>query len=626
MLQSTKTYDAERPASPQPLASWYAQGLSDGLGDRVLMFDNTHAPSLELLRFRQDLAELPGFETALREQIRRLARFQHPAFARVRSVQRIEPDDDLALISNHTAGTRLSEVLRRAHGPGLAATLIRELAPALAELQQHAGGGAHGLLNPDRIIVAPDGRLTIVEHVIGPAIDALDLRIDRLASMGIALPPVHDRPFVRLDAATDWYQLGLVAVAVLLGRPVTPADLPHLERVLDQVGEAAGRDGTPLSPFVRQWLDRTLQIAGNRIDSDADARAALDELLRKEQSRDVRRLQAVPPPPPRDRQVASPPPVTPAAPPALTAVPARPPAAAPTPPMAAARGPQSSAAVASRPSGGLLSDQGPFAAFEREAQAGKQLLLDIERRAALRDDAAVATASVAAERPQRTRRAALPAALTTVIVAQAIAIALLARAVWLAPATPMVLETDASGGNVVVTSRQTAADPLQLAVAPDLGWVRVTSPSTEASAAGAAGQGSAGVLRVSSPIAFTVVEGEQTLGSVPGADIRLPAGRHEIEFVNAALGYRSRQVLHVEAGQTLSVHVAPPRGLVTIDASPWAEVAVDGRAIGRTPIGPLPLMPGEHQFTFSHPSGGTDTQRVLVKSADTVRVIGKLRY
>ena len=450
--------------------------------------------------------------------------------------------------------------------------------------------------------------------------------------MGIALPPAHDRSFVRLDAATDWYQLGLVAVAVLLGRPVTAADLPHLQHVLDHVGEAAGRDGTPLSPFVRQWLDRTLQIAGHRIDSGADARAALDELLRKEQSRDVRRLQAVPPPQPRERQIASPPPPTPVTPPILTAVPARPASAAPTPAMATAPTAPGSTAVAgpwraSGPSGGLLSDQGPFAAFEREAQAGKQLLLDIERRAVLRDDAAVADASVPTGGPQRPRRAgALPAVLTIVIVAQAIAIALLGRAVWLAPDAPMVLETDASGGNVVVTSRQTATDPLQLAVAPDLGWVRVTAPPTEAPAAGPAGQASAGILRVSSPIAFTVVEGEQTLGSVPGADIRLPAGRHEIEFVNAALGYRSRQVLHVEAGQTLSVHVAPPRGLVTIDASPWAEVSVDGRAIGRTPIGPLPLMPGEHQFTFSHPSGGTDTQRVLVKSADTVRVVGTLRY
>ncbi|HWW82774.1 MAG TPA: hypothetical protein VNZ26_04180, partial [Vicinamibacterales bacterium] len=57
----------------QPLASWYAQGRSDGIGDRLLMFDNTSAASLELLRFRPEFAAAPGFESALRERVARLA-------------------------------------------------------------------------------------------------------------------------------------------------------------------------------------------------------------------------------------------------------------------------------------------------------------------------------------------------------------------------------------------------------------------------------------------------------------------------------------------------------------------------------------------------------------------------
>ena len=38
--------------APKPLASWYTEGLCDCIGDRLLMFDNTGKPSLELLRFR----------------------------------------------------------------------------------------------------------------------------------------------------------------------------------------------------------------------------------------------------------------------------------------------------------------------------------------------------------------------------------------------------------------------------------------------------------------------------------------------------------------------------------------------------------------------------------------------
>src|SRR5918995_174788 len=159
MPEWTTPPDPAPPAAPKPLASWYAQGLSDGLGDRLLMFDNSSAPSLELLRFRPDLADLPGFEAALREQVRRLDQFRHPSFARVRAVQRLEPDDDLALISNCTPGKRLSEVLHEARGPAFAAALIRQLAPALVLLQQHDAGSTHGVLSPDRIVVSPEGRL-----------------------------------------------------------------------------------------------------------------------------------------------------------------------------------------------------------------------------------------------------------------------------------------------------------------------------------------------------------------------------------------------------------------------------------------------------------------------------------
>ena len=297
MPQQTTSHDAEAPApSPsQPLASWYAQGVSDGLGDRLLMFDNSSAPSLELLRFRSDLAQVPEFEAALREQVQRLARFQHPAFARVRSVKRLEPDDDLALISNYTPGKRLSELLHHARGPELAAVVIRQLAPALAQFHQQNAGTPHGLLSPDRIVVSPEGRLTIVEHVIGPAIDGLDLGLAQLSSMGISLPPAG--AMSHLDAASDWYQLALVAVSVLIGREVTESELPQLEAILDRMGRIDGRDGKALPPPVHEWLARALQISGERIESGADARAALDELIRKEQPRDAGRLEPARPAP-----------------------------------------------------------------------------------------------------------------------------------------------------------------------------------------------------------------------------------------------------------------------------------------------------------------------------------------
>jgi hypothetical protein len=211
-----------------------------------------------------------------------------------------------------------------------------------------------------------------------------------------------------------------------------------------------------------------------------------------------------------------------------------------------------------------------------------------------------------------------------VALVQAAALLWLARAVWFTPQPPVIVTTDPSGASVAIDSPSAGPAPIRLASAPDLGWVRVTTPGA-AGVLGSRAADGAGTVRISSPIPLKVLEGSRVLGSVPGADLELDAGRHEIDLVNDALGYRSRQALDVEPGQSVTIHVAPPHGFVTIDASPWADVTLDGKAIGRTPLGPLPLTLGEHVITFTHPTGGSDRQRVTVKSEQSLRVVGKLR-
>jgi len=91
------------------LASWYTPGRSDGFGDRLLMFDNTDAVSLELLRFRRELAVTPGFDNALREGVERAAKVRHVAFAEAHAVVFLD-ERDLTLVSTHVTGQRLSEL------------------------------------------------------------------------------------------------------------------------------------------------------------------------------------------------------------------------------------------------------------------------------------------------------------------------------------------------------------------------------------------------------------------------------------------------------------------------------------------------------------------------------------
>jgi serine/threonine-protein kinase len=62
-------------------------------------------------------------------------------------------------------------------------------------------------------------------------------------------------------------------------------------------------------------------------------------------------------------------------------------------------------------------------------------------------------------------------------------------------------------------------------------------------------------------------------------------------------------------------------GYVTADASPWAQVWVDGREVERTPISRYPLPPGEHQLRFRNPELGKEIRRkVRVEPGKVVRV------
>jgi hypothetical protein len=62
------------------------------------------------------------------------------------------------------------------------------------------------------------------------------------------------------------------------------------------------------------------------------------------------------------------------------------------------------------------------------------------------------------------------------------------------------------------------------------------------------------------------------------------------------------------------------RVAVSINATPWAIVRVDGREIGETPLAGIELEPGPHVFEARMPDGTTREQTVEV-SADRVTVV-----
>lgn len=280
---SADRLDTAAAASPTGIVAWYAQGFADRLGDRLLLFDNTGAPPLELLRIAQRLTGDPGFEPALRERVEELKPFRHPAFARVRGVSVLaEPTPQLALVSEHIPGERLSHILREARAagfrpdPGTALWLVRQLMPAISALHEMGAEIAHGTLSPDRIIVTPTGDLVVTEYVLAHALESLGAEPSHLwKELGVAVRP-GARPR-RIDQRGDIEQVALLALAVLLGRPLAPDEYPR--RVRELLDEACDPLRWSLVPPLRLWLNRALRIDAKAFATARAALESLDELL-----------------------------------------------------------------------------------------------------------------------------------------------------------------------------------------------------------------------------------------------------------------------------------------------------------------------------------------------------------
>ena len=556
----------------QPHASWYAQGHADPIGDRLLMFDNSRGPSLELLRFSWRVAGSADFETALRERVDLLSQFRHEAFAKIRAVEMLEPERDLTLVSNYVPGKRLSESFAALRGPVFAAWLIRELIPALADFQQHARGLAHGALTGDRIVLTPEGRLVIVEHVLGSALQRLQLtRSELWLRFGIATPPGTSGAAV-LDPQADVFQLALVAVGVLIGRPLASYEYPDdLATTLAAFERSTGRE---LPSSLRSWLTRALHLGGEPFGSARDAQNALGE------------LQAAP-------------------------------------------GNLELAAAGMFTAGPRTIDRAKWDVQdaeqdleEQDLDAGRDYATATDVRGIVRKSPSGPRAGDAPLHHSRTRaglRDYLLAAFAAIAVAQ---MAYIAYVVYVkAPA--IIVQAPQShplqNAGFVRTGTQSPPHALALSV-PAL-----VAEAPQNNVAMAAAPVRTGGVRLLSPVEVQVLEGDRVLGSSSDGPIVASAGRHEFEFVNSALGYRARRVVNLKAGAVVSLPLPHPEGRISINATPWAEVWIDNIHVGETPLANLSIPIGEHEVSFRHPSFREQRRTATVRFDAPTRISADLR-
>jgi PEGA domain len=724
--------------------------FSDGLGERVVAADGATGELLQILRLRPTLTAVPSFEFALRERTARLANFRHGYYARVRRVDRaMAPTSALAIVSDHLEGTRLSDILRVAEEKELqldinaALCLIRQLVPAVAVQHENARDVAHGLIAPERLIVTPNARLVIVEHVLGAAIEQLQFGRDRLwQEFRVAMPPSAGLP--RFDHRADVTGMGLVSLALILGRPLRAEEYPH--RIPDLLNQARERSALgeeqPLSQPLRTWLERALQVDIRRSFASApEAMASLEEVVSDDAmyvaapvaletflSRYIASLLEPPvepvtrvePPPPAVSKAVSPEIPKPAAP--EVAKPVNPPVA--TPAVVDAEIESRFDAVVSQPGRPGANDQKqpPIASTHELTDllgpdplvTANEAAMSGSKKPLFNPDAPFTAAPVA--RPREPRKAAsyarIAALVALVIVlggggllaykylgTTAISPAMGSLNVQSNPAgvdvfvdgvahgrTPArvsltpgshILELRGRGVPRVipftVTANAEVSQYLELAEAPVTGQLAVQSdpPGAKVLVDGTergiapltipdltpgdhkvelqSGDGASakhtvtvqaggtaslvvpiggtttagpvsGWVSVRAPFTMEIREGGRLLGTTDADRLMIAAGRHELDLLNDSLGYRATRAVVVAPGKVASIALDLPMGLINLNAAPWAEVWIDGRRVGETPIGNLSVSIGPHEIVFKHPQFGEKRQAVSVTVGAPVRL------
>jgi hypothetical protein len=130
----------------------------------------------------------------------------------------------------------------------------------------------------------------------------------------------------------------------------------------------------------------------------------------------------------------------------------------------------------------------------------------------------------------------------------------------------------------------------------------------------------AGWLTIDAPFEIEVYEGGQLVGTTRSDRIMLPVGSHDLELSNSNLEFTGRRTVTIAPGKTASLNVALPSGQLSINAVPWAEVSIDGRPAGTTPLGNLTVPLGSHDVLWRHPQLGERRQTVTVKAQSPTRV------
>ena len=111
-------------------------------------------------------------------------------------------------------------------------------------------------------------------------------------------------------------------------------------------------------------------------------------------------------------------------------------------------------------------------------------------------------------------------------------------------------------------------------------------------------------VKANAPFDLDVLEGGRMLGNTASGPVLIRPGRHSLEFASKDLGLRLRQSIEAAPGQVVTAPLELPTGMMNVYADLTADVVVDGKKVGETPLPDLRLPVGPHDVVLRHPNYG----------------------
>jgi hypothetical protein len=109
-----------------------------------------------------------------------------------------------------------------------------------------------------------------------------------------------------------------------------------------------------------------------------------------------------------------------------------------------------------------------------------------------------------------------------------------------------------------------------------------------------------GWIAVFSPVPLDIAENGRAVGTTEQGRLMLSPGLHQLTLTNRELGYKAVQVVDIEPGEERSISVQPT-GELNVNAVPWAEVWMNDKKVGETPVAGLQVPLGTHEIVFKNP-------------------------